>query len=367
MAKDLLKQYQGKKVFITGHSGFKGGWLSAWLKLLGAQVMGYSLDIPTQPSFFDAVDLASQIDHNVGDIRDYKRLLCMMKAFAPDFVFHLAAQPLVRASYNMPQETFDINVMGTLNVLEVIRQVSSIKVGIIVTTDKCYENREIDHGYVETDCLGGYDPYSASKASAEIVTACFRQSFFNLQNSAGIATVRAGNVIGGGDWGEDRLVPDCVRALNVEKEIFIRNPLSVRPWQYVLDPLCGYLMLGALMEQSPREYSQAWNFGPSQGLICVQDIAKKVIRYWGSGKYRILEEEQKTHEARLLLLDAAKARKRLGWGVLYQMDEGLQRTIKWYKNFYEKRSSQQLWELTLQDITEYQEILNQGALAHEAS
>lgn len=363
MGNEFLKCYQEKKVFITGHSGFKGGWLSAWLKVLGAQVMGYSADIPTTPSFFHAVGLENYIDHKVGDIRDQARLLATMQAFAPQFVFHLAAQPLVRASYREPRETFDTNVMGTLSVLEAVRQIPSVKVCVIVTTDKCYENKETQRGYVETDSLGGHDPYSASKACAEIVTASFRRSFFDFarrekNHAVSIATVRAGNVIGGGDWGEDRLLPDCVRALSVQKEIMIRNPQAVRPWQYVLDPLCGYLTLGARMEQYPQQYNEGWNFGPLPEMICVEDIVKQVIDQWGKGKYILLQDEQKKHETSLLMLDASKALARLQWRALYRMGESLRRTVIWYKEFYRKLKPEQLWELTVQDILEYQKVLN---------
>jgi len=244
--------YNGKRVLVTGHTGFKGGWLSLWLKELRAEVIGYSLDPPTSPSFFEAVDLKNKLIHITGDVRDEKHLLSVFKKYQPEFVFHLAAQPLVRLSYKDPKLTYETNIMGTVNVLESVRKTKSARVCIIVTTDKCYENKEWIYGYRETDPMGGYDPYSSSKGCAELVTAAYRSSFFNPKDygkshRVAPSSARAGNVIGGGDWAEDRLIPDCIRTLSQNKIINIRNPQATRPWQYILEPLSGYLLLGSKM------------------------------------------------------------------------------------------------------------------------
>jgi len=264
--------YNGKRVLVTGHTGFKGGWLSLWLKELGAEVIGYSLDPPTKPSFFEAVDLKNKLIHIIGDVRDEKHLLSVFTKYQPEFVFHLAAQSLVRRSYKEPRLTYETNIMGTINVLETVRKTNSVKACIIITTDKCYENKEWVYGYRENDPMGGYDPYSSSKACAELVVSAYRNSFFNPKDygkihNIALSSVRAGNVIGGGDWGKDRIITDCVKTLFENKTINIYNPQATRPWQYVLEPLSGYLLLGSKMYKDGRKYSSAWNFGSGDNAI----------------------------------------------------------------------------------------------------
>lgn len=260
--------YKNKRVFITGHTGFKGSWLSLWLLGLGAEVAGYSVDIPTKPSNFEALNLRKKIKHIKGDVRNLHSLKKAVDDFSPDIVFHLAAQALARRSYDMPQDTFHINLGGTVNLLECLRQSGSVKAAVIITSDKCYQNVEKRQGYREDDILGGGDPYSASKACAEIATKAYIRSFFNGENSVKIATARAGNVIGGGDWAEDRIIPDCVRALSKGETVMIRNPEATRPWQHVLEPLCGYLYLGQYLLEKPKNVSgEAFNFGPDEKIV----------------------------------------------------------------------------------------------------
>ncbi len=345
--------YKRRKIFITGHTGFKGGWLALWLKVLGAEVLGYSLEPPTVPSFFEAVDLESLVDHHIiGDVRDGEKLASVMREFKPEFVFHLAAQPLVRLSYDEPKMTFDTNVGGTVNILEAVRLTPSVKVLVNITSDKCYENKEWVYGYREIDPMGGYDPYSSSKGCSELVTAAYRNSFFR-QNGVALSSVRAGNVIGGGDWGEDRLIPDCVKALSQDKMIVIRNPEAMRPWQYVLEPLAGYLLLGALMYEDGLKYSGPWNFGPDdESALTVEELARLVIKHWGSGNYTTDTSDQ-PHEARLLKLDVSKARALLGWRPIYTVYEAVEKTINWYKNFYNGMRKEKLHEFTIKEIQEY--------------
>ena len=315
--------YRGKTVLVTGHTGFVGSWLCLWLKRLGACVVGYALGPPSEPSLFEAAEIGSKIDeHIVGDVRDDQKLLWAFHQHNPEIVFHLAAQPLVRLSYVEPRLTFETNVLGTLNVLESIRAARRVRTCIIVTSDKCYENEGWVYGYRETDALGGYDPYSASKACAELVTASCRRSFFDEQlqsegSRATISTVRAGNIIGGGDWGQDRLLPDCVRALSRGQTIALRSPKAIRPWQFVLDPLSGYLWLGALMYTYPSEYAGAWNFGPDQHAgITVEQIVQMFLEQWGQGKYEVRRTD-KLHEARVLRLDTSKANSLMAWRPAY--------------------------------------------------
>lgn len=356
---DLLTIYKKQKVLITGHTGFKGSWLSLWLTKLGAKVIGYSLDPPTKPNFFEAINIKNRITHIKGDIRNEKYLLAIFKKYQPSFIFHLAAQPLVRVSYKKPKLTYETNVMGTVNVLEAVRNVQSVRVCIIVTSDKCYENKERLYGYKETDPLGGYDTYSSSKACAELVVNAYRRSFlnpetFNKKYATALSSVRAGNVIGGGDWGNDRIIPDSIKSLSEGRIIKIRNPGAIRPWQYVLESLSGYLLLGALMYKDGKCYSDAWNFGPNnEKNITVEELVKHVIKYWGKGKYSI-DVGTHPHEASFLKLDISKACSLLYWMPVYDIHEAIKRTTNWYKKFYLNKSDpKNLLIYSLQEITEY--------------
>lgn len=351
--------YNSKRVLVTGHTGFKGGWLSLWLKELGAEVIGYSLDPPTRPSFFEAVDLKNQLIHIIGDVRNEKHLLSVFEKYQPEFVFHLAAQSLVRFSYKEPRLTYETNVMGTVNILEAIRKSKSVRAAAIITSDKCYENKEWIYGYRENDPVGGYDPYSSSKGCAELVVSAYRRSFLNPINQndhkIAISSARAGNVIGGGDWREDRLIPDCIKSLSGNKPITIRNPAAIRPWQHVLEPLSGYLLLGAKMYKDGAKYNGAWNFGPSDSdLITVEEITKKIVSYWGSGKYKNEISIKNPHEAKLLKLDCSKARSILKWYPVYNIDETLSKTIEWYKMFYNEIGKDNLFEYTIKQIRDYE-------------
>ena len=350
--------YNGKRVLVTGHTGFKGGWLSIWLKELGAEVIGYSLDPPTQPSFFEAVDLKNKLIQIIGDVRDENHLLSVFEKHQPEFIFHLAAQSLVKFSYKEPRLTYETNVMGTVNVLEVIRKSKSVRAAVIITSDKCYENKEWIYGYRENDSVGGYDPYSSSKGCAELVVSAYRNSFFNPKDSGKIhnialSSVRAGNVIGGGDWGGDRLISDCVKTLSQNKIINIRNPQATRPWQYVLEPLSGYLLLGSKMYKDGVKYSSAWNFGPNDNdIITVEEIVKSVIKNWGKGEYKI-DTSRQPHEAGLLKLETSKARIFLGWKPVYEIYETIKRTINWYKYFYNGIEKEKLYKITVKEIWDY--------------
>jgi len=348
--------FEGKKILITGHTGFKGSWLTLWLIKLGAKVIGYSLEPPTKPSLFEILNLKEKIVHIIGDIRDEEKLKNIFKKYKPEIVFHLAAQSLVRFSYKEPKLTYETNVIGTLNILEAVRETKSVRVVIIVTSDKCYENKEWVYGYRENDPLGGYDPYSSSKACAELVVEAYRNSFFNPKNygkghQVALATVRAGNVIGGGDWQVDRLIPDCVKALSKGKPIKIRNPDAIRPWQHVLEPLSGYLILSQKMWEEPTKYCEAWNFGPyEKDIATVKEIVEKVINLWGKGKYEV-ESDTQFHEAGLLRLDISKAMIKLGWYPKWNLDIALEKTIKWYKMFY--KGKEDMLRYSLQEIKSY--------------
>jgi CDP-glucose 4,6-dehydratase len=321
--------WQDKKVFITGHTGFKGGWLSFWLWSMGAQVCGYSLAPKTQPNFFEALNLDLLFESNIGDIRDEVSLRRVMLSFKPEIVFHLAAQPLVRHSYDDPIETFQTNVIGTVNLLEAVRAQSSIRAVVNITTDKCYKNFEWIWPYRETDPLGGHDPYASSKACSELVTESYHQSFFERVN-IGIATARAGNVIGGGDWSEDRLIPDVIRAIEGRETLLIRSPNALRPWQHVIDPLAGYLKLAEKLYQFPQEYSSAWNFGPAVGSeLTVQQIIDRILSADLGLKVEMLKDDSK-HEATLLKLDSSKAITKLNWYPAWSIEDALGKTLDWY-------------------------------------
>lgn len=335
-----LSSFAGKRVFLTGHTGFKGSWLSIWLNDLGAQVFGYSLSPNTEPNNFIASDVQPLLEeHRIADIRDREALSQAIKAAKPDIIFHLAAQPLVRESYSIPHETHEINFMGTCNVLEAVRTLNRPCSVVIVTTDKCYENQEQLWGYREIDRLGGHDPYSASKAAAEIVTSSYRDSFFPPSKIADhgvrIASARAGNVIGGGDWARDRIVPDIVNSIVTEKVIPIRSPNAIRPWQHVLEPLSGYLLLGARLMAGidPRDAS-AWNFGPGiEGNQTVLALVKQFCEHWGSGSWKCDEAPSRLHETNVLRLSIEKASTQLNWRPTWDFSTTVEKTVNWYRRF----------------------------------
>jgi CDP-glucose 4,6-dehydratase len=337
--------YRGKRVLITGHTGFKGSWLSLWLNELGGEVTGIALPPETQPNHWDLVAQATN-EHRL-DIRNPDAVKKAFLATNPDIVFHLAAQPLVRRSYCDPLETWSVNVMGTANVLEACRQTPSVRAIVTITTDKCYKNREWPWGYRESDRLGGHDPYSASKAGSELVAASYRSAFFNSKNDPLLATARAGNVIGGGDWSEDRLIPDLVRAVAEGQSLQIRSPLATRPWQHVLESLSGYLLLGQRLLQGDKTCAEAWNFGPEpEGNRTVSEVLDKLNSHWSSLRWHVTNKPQ-PHEATLLYLDSAKARSKLHWQPAWNFDAALEKTATWYRDWLERgkvRSREQLVE-----------------------
>ncbi|PAB60834.1 CDP-glucose 4,6-dehydratase [Anaeromicrobium sediminis] len=346
--------YRGKTVLVTGHTGFKGSWLSIWLKKLGAKVIGYGLDPYTTNGNFVVCNLENKMVDIRADIRDEEKLKYIFNKYKPEIVFHLAAQPLVRLSYKIPKETYDVNVIGSFNVLECIKNTNSVKVGVIITTDKCYKNKEQIWGYRETDPLGGYDPYSSSKACAEILIDSYRNSFINpnkyKEHGKAISSVRTGNVIGGGDWSKNRLIPDCIRSLYSNKKIEIRNPNSIRPWQHVLEPLYGYLLLGKQMYFHGVNYSGAWNFGPDfESIVTVETIVNTIIDKWGSGTWIDLSHKKEPHEATLLNLDCTKAKTYLHWKPKLNIEEALAYTVYWYKNY----KNENIYKLCLDQINEY--------------
>jgi CDP-glucose 4,6-dehydratase len=327
--------WSGRRVLLTGHTGFKGAWLSLWLCSLGAKVCGYALSPATTPSLFQWAEIDRIVDSHLADIRDLERLKEVMEAARPEVVFHLAAQALVRHSYDVPVETFATNVMGTVNLLEAVRQVGGVRAVVIVTSDKCYENNEWLWGYREPERMGGHDPYSASKGCAEIVTAAYRRSFFGAagaEGSTAVASARAGNVIGGGDWAADRLVPDIMRAFTAGQPAAIRNPAAVRPWQHVLEPLSGYLLLAKRLATEGPRYAEGWNFGPTaEGEVSVGDVARMLANQWGSGTVTLAEAPHGPHEAHFLKLDSSKARARLGWKPRLPLVDALKLTVEWYR------------------------------------
>lgn len=327
--------YRGKTVLVTGHTGFKGSWISTWLLQLGANVIGYSLEPLTDQDNFCVSKLADRLDHHIGDIREFDRVMDLFKKCSPEIVFHFAAQPIVRESYALPKDTFDVNVGGTVNLLECARLVPSVKVFVNITSDKCYENREWAWGYREGDPMGGHDPYSASKGCSELVTNAYYKSFFReqLDPPKFLSSVRAGNVVGGGDWQKDRLVPDCMRKLEKGEAIEIRNPDATRPWQHVLEPLGGYLLLGQKMWEDGHRYCGAWNFGPeADSIVPVSRVADHIIAAWGDGKYECSDEANAVHEASLLSLDISKARHVLNWKPRWNLQQTVEATVDWYKN-----------------------------------
>ena len=346
--------YNGKKILITGHAGFKGSWLSIWLHEMGAQVIGYGLDPYTEKDNFVLSGLSEKIIDIRGDIRDIKKLKAVFAQYQPEIVFHLAAQPLVRLSYEIPVDTYEVNVMGTVHVLEAIRATPSVKVGVMITTDKCYENKEQIWGYRESDPMGGYDPYSSSKGACEIAIASWRKSFFNPQDYSkhkkSIASARAGNVIGGGDWATDRIIPDCIRALEAGKPIEIRNPNAIRPWQHVLEPLSGYLLLAQKMWENPEKYCEAWNFGPNQESVAnVWEVASKVIHEYGKGILIDKSDHSYLHEAKLLSLDISKVQNYLGWKPKLNINETITLTTNWYQMY----NKEKVYDFIIEQIDYY--------------
>lgn len=330
--------YRGKKVFITGHTGFKGSWLAHWLTKIGAEVVGYSLNPPSEPNHFTLLN--SDYKSITGDILDKEKLSNSIGDFQPDIVFHLAAQALVRDSYLFPVKTFETNIIGTANVLETCRE-KSVKAIINVTSDKCYQNNNLSRGYHENDPMGGNDPYSASKGCAELVGNAFRKSFFNIDqygrtHNTLLGDVRAGNVIGGGDWAKDRLIPDIVRAATKNEVVKVRSPKAIRPWQHVLEPISGYLHLGWKLLDGKSEFADNWNFGPADDLaLTVEEVVHHLQEHWDKIKFDIEPDANNFYEASILLLDSRKARKQLGWDTVWGVDETFSRTAEWYKNFYQ--------------------------------
>jgi len=343
--------YKDKTVLVTGHTGFKGSWLVYWLDKMGAKVIGYSLEAPTKPNHIELLDL--DIVSIVGDIRDLDKLNKIFQKYNPDIVFHLAAQPLVRLSYENPIETYDTNVIGTLKVFEACRK-NSVKAIVNITSDKAYENKEWIWGYRENDPLGGYDPYSSSKGCADLLVNSYRNSYFNINeykksHNTLIASCRAGNVIGGGDWAEDRLITDIMLSVSKGKKVSIRNPNSTRPWQHVLEPLSGYLAIGQKLLEEKVEFSDAWNFGPSdEGSITVEQVVKNVKKHWDKIDYKISKDSNDLHEANLLKLDCSKAHLLLKWKDVWNSNKTFEITVDWYKDFYENNKT-----LTKKDLDSY--------------
>ena len=349
--------WRGKRLLLTGHTGFKGSWLSLWLQNMGAQLIGYALPPPTNPGLFVAANVAEGMTSIEGDVRDFSALSNVFEKYRPEIVIHMAAQSLVRRSYQNPVETYATNVMGTVHLLEAVRNMPSVKAVVVVTSDKCYENREWIWGYRENEAMGGYDPYSSSKGCAELVTAAYRQSFFNDEgNFAAVASVRAGNVIGGGDWAADRLIPDIVRAISEGKPAVIRNPKAIRPWQHVLEPLSGYLQLAQKMYEGGTDYAEGWNFGPrDEDAKPVQWIVEQLIQQWGQGASWKPDEGEHPHEAHCLKLDCSKAKLRLDWQPKWPLALALENIVAWHKA---QKQGRDMREFSLNQIAAYLEQPN---------
>lgn len=351
--------YKGKRVLITGHTGFKGSWLALWLHELGANVTGLALPPNTEPSHFRLIGLKDLVCHIESDIRDLKALKHVVDIEKPEIVFHLAAQAIVRDSYNDPKTTFDTNIGGTVNVLEAIRHCPTVKTVVVVTSDKCYENKEWVWGYRENDPLGGNDPYSASKGATEIVCSAYYRSYFTSKGRGthlGFATARAGNVIGGGDWAKDRIIPDCVRALSKSEPIVVRNPKATRPWQHVLDPLSGYLLMAERLWENPDKFSGVWNFGPqTSDQITVRELAERFITAWGKGSIYIPNTNEKApHEAHFLRLSIDKAASELKWQPILDSSSSIDWAVDWYKTWYNRQKA--LKSMSLKQIREYSQM-----------
>ncbi|MFO0125191.1 MAG: CDP-glucose 4,6-dehydratase [Betaproteobacteria bacterium] len=350
--------WHGRRVFLTGHTGFKGGWLALWLQSMGAEVHGYALAPPTTPSLFETARVAEGMHHTLGDIRDFEHLRGALNRCQPDVVLHLAAQPLVRLSYAQPVDTYATNVMGTIHLLEAVRQTASVRAVVNVTTDKCYENREWVWGYREDEPMGGHDPYSSSKACSELVTSAYRRSFLKEAGVA-LASARAGNVIGGGDWAADRLVPDILRAFEQRQPVVIRYPSAIRPWQHVLEPLSGYLMLAEKLCLEGHRWAEAWNFGPQDDdARPVQWIVKHLTERWGHGASWKPDNAAHPHEANYLKLDISKAKSRLGWTPRWLLQEALEEVVAWHKAYL---GGQPMREFTTRQIQQYMQPHTQPA------
>lgn len=348
--------YKGKRVLVTGHTGFKGSWLSIWLHELGAEVVGVSKDPFTERDNFVLSGIGNKIKADIrADIRDGNKMKEIFAEYQPEIVFHLAAQPLVRLSYDIPVETYETNVMGTINIMEAIRSTNSVKVGVMITTDKCYENKEQIWGYRENEPMGGYDPYSSSKGAAEIAISSWRRSFFNpadygKKHHVSLASVRAGNVIGGGDWALDRIIPDCIKAIEAGEPIAIRNKKAVRPWQHVLEPLSGYMLLAQKMWDEPTKYCEGWNFGPrAESISTVWEVASKLIANYGKGELKDMSDPNAVHEANLLMLDISKAKFKLGWEPRMNIDECMALVADWYKRY----KIEDVYNLCIEEIEKY--------------
>lgn len=347
--------WTGKTVLLTGHTGFKGSWLALWLQSMGAKVIGYSLMPPTTPSLFEVANVAENMTSITGDVRDFLALSAVFRQYQPEIAIHMAAQALVRYSYSDPIETYSTNVMGTVNFLEAARLSGSVRALVNVTSDKCYENKEWVWGYRENEAMGGYDPYSNSKGCAELVTAAYRNSYFHSEkyqeHGVALASARAGNVIGGGDWAEDRLIPDIMRAITQGKPVNIRNPHAIRPWQHVLEPLSGYLVLAQKLYQEGANFAEGWNFGPNdEDAKPVQWIVEKLTQSWGEGASWVLDDGIHPHEAHYLKLDCSKAKARLNWHPQWHLDQTLSMIVKWYRAF---EQGENMREKTLQQIERY--------------
>ena len=356
---NMVNPWQGRRVFLTGHTGFKGGWLALWLVSRGAKIRGYALDPCTEPNLFTAASVGTALEDIRGDIRDSRRLTQAINEFAPEVVFHLAAQPLVRRSYADPVGTYAVNVMGTVNVLEAVRTTSSVRAVVCVTTDKCYENREWVWPYRENDPLGGYDPYSSSKACAEIVSAAYRSSFFPTdklhEHHVAVATARAGNVIGGGDWSEDRLIPDLIRGFETKEPVLVRRPNAIRPWQHILEPLNGYIMLAEQLLAGRAQAASSFNFGPrDEDAWPVARVATTVSELWGDGASWVRDAAPTVHEAHFLRLDASKAYAELGWKPRLSTKEALEWTMSWY---IACRNGADMAQATATQIVRYAELM----------
>lgn len=365
-AEELRAAYSGRRVLVTGHTGFKGAWLTLWLERLGAKVVGLAL-APEPSSLFVAAGVESSCVHHEADIRVLPQVREIVAAAQPEVVFHLAAQSLVRRSYADPLGTFETNINGTAHVLEAVRLANRPCAVVVVSSDKCYENREWVHGYREEDALGGHDPYSASKGAAEIVTASWRRSFFPpsrlAEHRVAVASARAGNVIGGGDWAVDRIVPDCIRSLSRREPVAVRNPLAVRPWQHVLEPLGGYLLLGARLSASrnPADFCEAWNFGPDlQSARPVSALASAIVAAWGHGEWVDRSDPKAVHEATSLRLSVDKAHAKLGWRPRWRFEETIERTVAWYRAQIEGATLAQLKKLSLDQIAAYEQTATSG-------
>ena len=343
--------WKGKRVFVTGHTGFKGSWLSLWLQDMGAIVKGYALEPNTNPNLFTQAKVAQIMESEIGDITDLKHITESMIAFNPEVLIHMAAQPLVRLSYQEPVLTYATNVMGTVNVLEAARNCTNLKAIVSVTTDKCYENKEWAWGYRENEAMGGHDPYSSSKGCAELVTAAYRKSFFNGINSAYLASARAGNVIGGGDWADDRLIPDIIKAFEKNEPVIVRNPMATRPWQHVLEPLSGYLLLAQHLYEDGSDFAEGWNFGPKdEDCKSVSWILDKMVDKWGKGASWELDKNNNPHEAGYLKLDCSKAATQLNWYPKWNLEDTLESIINWHQNYIAQKNIQ---EQCLLEIAKY--------------